>query len=126
MPSEDFWIGGARGETPAFARAKARVDRHQFLPDVELLQLVEYREQMITSLSPREHQVLHEIGRGLTNREIGVRLGITEKTVKNTVTVVLAKLGLQRRAGAGSGLHRGVGGHRRSGQHAGGLTGPVG
>jgi len=98
--SEDFWIGGARGETPAFARAKARVDRHQFLPDVELLQLVEYREQMITSLSPREHQVLHEIGRGLTNREIGVRLGITEKTVKNTVTVVLAKLGLQRRVQA--------------------------
>lgn len=55
---------------------------------------------MITSLSPREHQVLREIGRGLTNREIGLRLGITEKTVKNTVTVVLAKLGLQRRAQA--------------------------
>ena len=40
------------------------------------------------------------IGQGLTNREIGDRLGIAEKTVKNTVTAVLAKLGLQRRGQA--------------------------
>ncbi|WP_029137862.1 response regulator transcription factor [Nakamurella lactea] len=55
---------------------------------------------LITRLTPREQQVLHEIGLGLTNREIGFRLGIAEKTVKNTVTVVLAKLGLRRRAQA--------------------------
>lgn len=40
------------------------------------------------------------IGLGMTNREIGGRLGIAEKTVKNTVTMVLAKLGFQRRAQA--------------------------
>jgi DNA-binding NarL/FixJ family response regulator len=51
-------------------------------------------------LTPREDQVLELIGRGLTNREIGNHLGIAEKTVKNTVTVVLAKLGLQRRSQA--------------------------
>jgi two-component system response regulator DevR len=51
-------------------------------------------------LTPREDQVLSLIGLGLTNREIGRRLGIAEKTVKNTVTVVLAKLGFQRRAQA--------------------------
>ncbi len=51
-------------------------------------------------LTPREDQVLELIGRGLTNREIGDHLGIAEKTVKNIVTVVLAKLGLQRRAQA--------------------------
>src|ERR1700712_194627 len=51
-------------------------------------------------LTPREDQVLSLIGLGLTNREIGLRLGIAEKTVKNTVTVVLAKLGFQRRAQA--------------------------
>ncbi|MET3806630.1 DNA-binding NarL/FixJ family response regulator [Nakamurella sp. UYEF19] len=51
-------------------------------------------------LTPREDQVLRLIGLGLTNREIGGRLGIAEKTVKNTVTVVLAKLGLQRRTQA--------------------------
>ena len=51
-------------------------------------------------LTPREDQVLSLIGLGLTNREIGDLLGIAEKTVKNTVTVVLAKLGLQRRSQA--------------------------
>ncbi len=51
-------------------------------------------------LTRRENQVLELIGHGLTNREIGNRLGIAEKTVKNTVTGVLAKLGLQRRAQA--------------------------
>ncbi len=51
-------------------------------------------------LTPREDQVLGLIGLGMTNREIGGRLGIAEKTVKNTVTGVLAKLGLQRRGQA--------------------------
>ena len=51
-------------------------------------------------LTPREDQVLGLIGLGMTNREIGGRLGIAEKTVKNTVTMVLAKLGLQRRTQA--------------------------
>ena len=40
------------------------------------------------------------IGQGLTNRQIGDRLGIAEKTVKNTVTAVLSKLGFQRRGQA--------------------------
>jgi DNA-binding NarL/FixJ family response regulator len=52
------------------------------------------------ALTARQDQVLSLIGLGLTNREIDGRLGIAEKTVKNTVTVVLAKLGFQRRAQA--------------------------
>lgn len=51
-------------------------------------------------LTPREDQVLGLVGLGLTNREIGDRLGIAEKTVKNTVTAVLSKLGVQRRGQA--------------------------
>lgn len=51
-------------------------------------------------LTPREDQVLGLVGIGLTNRDIGRRLGIAEKTVKNTMTVIFAKLGLQRRAQA--------------------------
>lgn len=54
----------------------------------------------VTGLTAREDQILELIGLGLTNREIGGRLGITEKTVKNTVTSVLAKLGMQRRTQA--------------------------
>lgn len=51
-------------------------------------------------LTPREDQVLGLVGLGMTNREIGDRLGIAEKTVKNTVTAVLSKLGVQRRGQA--------------------------
>ena len=52
------------------------------------------------SLSLRESQVLSLIAEGLTNREIGDRLGIAEKTVKNYVSGLLAKLGMERRTQA--------------------------
>lgn len=48
-------------------------------------------------LTPSERKVVDLIGEGLSNREIGERLGVSEKTVKNHVTAVLAKMGLQRR-----------------------------
>jgi DNA-binding NarL/FixJ family response regulator len=48
-------------------------------------------------LTPSEHRVLKLIGEGLSNREIAERLGVAEKTVKNHVTSLLAKMGLQRR-----------------------------
>ncbi len=49
------------------------------------------------NLTPSERRVLNHIGDGLSNREIGERLGIAEKTVKNHITSLLAKMGLQRR-----------------------------
>lgn len=51
-------------------------------------------------LSLREGQILALIAEGMTNREIGERLGITEKTVKNYVSGLLAKLGMERRTQA--------------------------
>jgi DNA-binding NarL/FixJ family response regulator len=48
-------------------------------------------------LTPSEHRVLKLIGEGLSNREIAERLGVAEKTVKNHITSLLAKMGLQRR-----------------------------
>lgn len=51
-------------------------------------------------LSPRQERILGLIAEGLTNRQIGDRLGIAEKTVKNAVTGLLAALNLQRRSQA--------------------------
>ena len=51
-------------------------------------------------LTPQERRVLALIAEGRTNREIGEVLRVTEKTVKNYVTTLLAKLQLRRRTEA--------------------------
>jgi two-component system response regulator DevR len=54
----------------------------------------------VAALSEQERTVLGLIGEGLTNREIGERMFLAEKTVKNYVSHLLAKLGMQRRTQA--------------------------
>lgn len=54
----------------------------------------------LAALTERERNVLELVGEGLSNREIGERLFLAEKTVKNYVTSVLAKLGMERRTQA--------------------------
>jgi two-component system response regulator DevR len=54
----------------------------------------------LATLTDRERKVLELLGEGLTNRQIAERLFLAEKTVKNYVTSVLAKLGMQRRTQA--------------------------
>jgi two-component system, NarL family, response regulator DevR len=54
----------------------------------------------LAGLTERERDVLELIGEGLTNRQIAERLFLAEKTVKNYVTSVLAKLGMERRTQA--------------------------
>lgn len=51
-------------------------------------------------LSPQEKRVLDLIADGLTNRQIGERLYLAEKTVKNYVSALLHKLGFERRTAA--------------------------
>ena len=51
----------------------------------------------LKDLTDQERTILELIGEGLTNREIGQRMFLAEKTVKNYVSNVLSKLGLQRR-----------------------------
>lgn len=53
-----------------------------------------------SELSLRERQVLELIAEGLTNRQIAERLELAEKTVKNYVSGLLAKLGMERRTQA--------------------------
>ena len=51
-------------------------------------------------LTPRERQILELISAGKTNREIGAQLYLAEKTVKNYVSNLLAKLGMAHRSEA--------------------------
>lgn len=54
----------------------------------------------LTGLTPQERKVLELIAEGMTNRQIGEQMFLAEKTVKNYVSSLLAKLGLQRRTQA--------------------------
>lgn len=60
----------------------------------------EHGDARLDGLSPRERQILALISEGLTNREIGARLSLAEKTIKNYVSMLLSKLGLHRRTQA--------------------------
>ncbi|KQY55904.1 LuxR family transcriptional regulator [Aeromicrobium sp. Root495] len=51
----------------------------------------------LSALTTQERKVLQLIGKGLTNREIAGEMFLAEKTVKNYVSQLLAKLGMQRR-----------------------------
>ena len=54
----------------------------------------------LAGLTDQQLRILSLLAEGLTNREIGTRLYLAEKTVKNHVTRILAKLGVQRRTQA--------------------------
>ncbi|SDN98500.1 response regulator transcription factor [Geodermatophilus sp. DSM 45219] len=58
------------------------------------------RDRRLAVLTEQERTVLRLIGEGLTNRQIGTRMGLAEKTVKNYTSHLLAKLGLERRTQA--------------------------
>jgi len=58
------------------------------------------QDDAIGTLSPREHDILREISRGASNKEIARTLGIAETTVKIHVQHILRKLGLSSRVQA--------------------------
>jgi DNA-binding NarL/FixJ family response regulator len=60
----------------------------------------ESRKDPLAALSDQERRILELIGEGLTNRQIGERMYLAEKTVKNYVSNLLAKLDMQRRTQA--------------------------
>jgi DNA-binding NarL/FixJ family response regulator len=82
----------AMGETilddEVVARVRARLRRKTM------------EDNRIASLSPQEHRILELLSEGLTNREIADQMFLAEKTVKNYVSNLLAKLGFQRRTEA--------------------------
>jgi DNA-binding NarL/FixJ family response regulator len=67
---------------------------------VERMRGRDHGDPRLESLSDRERQILSLITDGMTNRQIGVELSLAEKTIKNYVSGLLSKLGLQRRTQA--------------------------
>ncbi len=86
--------------------AVRRVGRGESLLDPAVTQRVLERlrakpeEDELAGLSEQERRILDLIAEGLTNRQIGERMYLAEKTVKNYVSNVLAKLGMSRRSEA--------------------------
>ena len=82
----------SRGETLLDAKVTARV--------VERIRRGPERDERLERLSGQERRVLELIAEGLTNRQIAERIHLAEKTVKNYVSNLLAKLGMERRTQA--------------------------
>ncbi|MFG2329942.1 response regulator [Streptomyces sp. NPDC048604] len=57
-------------------------------------------DDKLAGLTDQERRILDLIGEGLTNRAIGERLHLAEKTIKNYVSSLLSKLGMERRSQA--------------------------
>ncbi|MDG4821784.1 response regulator transcription factor [Asanoa sp. WMMD1127] len=89
-------------DPPALAAAIRSVHLGHMLLHPEVARLLSEGESAAdpARLTPRERQVLAEIGRGRSNREIARALGLAEKTVKAHVSAILAKLGVQDRTQA--------------------------
>ena len=84
-----------------------RVGRGESLLDPEMTERVFRRirgeepdDPLLARLSNQERKILDLIAEGLTNREIAERMFLAEKTVKNYVSNVLAKLDMSRRSEA--------------------------
>ena len=57
-------------------------------------------DQKLSVLTAQERKIFDLIGQGLTNRQIGTEVFLAEKTVKNYVSSILMKLGMERRTEA--------------------------
>lgn len=84
-----LWV--AQGLVPRLAVARRRAASRAVLP--------------ARRLSGREREVVRQVGRGRSNREIAARLGIRESTVKAHLTHIFRKLGVRRRRQLAAGHH---------------------
>ncbi len=74
-------------------------------------------DHQLADLTEQERRILMLIGDGLTNRQIGEDMHLAEKTVKNYVSSLLAKLGMARRTQAAAFAARYVLEHEQKGGH---------
>jgi DNA-binding NarL/FixJ family response regulator len=88
------------GAIKTVASGQSLLDPRSTAQMLERLRRNVTRKDPLGDLSEQERKILELIGEGLTNRQIGERLFIAEKTVKNYVSSLFAKLGMQRRTQA--------------------------
>ena len=79
------------------AAGDSLLDSRETASFLERVQHKNDADEPLRRLTEREREILVLIGEGLTNRQIGQRLFLAEKTVKNYVSGLLAKLGMERR-----------------------------
>ena len=107
----DAGLAGAAGFVLKQIRSTELIDAsrnvaagRRLLDDAEgrlaMRRLRDSEEGRLLDLTPQERQIFEHIGNGLTNRQIAAEMYLAEKTVKNYVSNVLAKLGMSRRTEA--------------------------
>jgi DNA-binding NarL/FixJ family response regulator len=107
----DAGLAGAAGFVLKQIRSTELVDAirvvaagRQLLDDAQIRgamrRLRSGEEGRLSDLTPQERRILDLIGDGLTNRQIATEMYLAEKTVKNYVSNLLAKLGMSRRTEA--------------------------
>jgi len=88
------------GAIRAVAAGRSLIDPDAAARVVDRVRAEAERRDPLATLSEQERIVLGLIGEGLTNRQIAERMFLAEKTVKNYVSHLFAKLGLERRTQA--------------------------
>jgi two-component system, NarL family, response regulator DevR len=84
----------------AVASGRSLLDPSVTARVVERLRDGSEEDELLARLSPQERNILRLIADGLTNRQIAEQVHLAEKTVKNYVSNLLSKLGMQRRTQA--------------------------
>ena len=91
----------ARGEHPINESLTTRPKvAEQVLHQFQELSWRSEAEAFISPLTPREMEILNYIAQGYLNKEIAIKLGISEQTIKNHVTSILRKLNANARTEA--------------------------
>jgi two-component system nitrate/nitrite response regulator NarL len=85
----------AAGETYVSPTLSARL-----LSDMSSAAAIAKQSNPINELTSREHEVLNLVAEGLSNKRIALRLGVHEKTIKQHMTHIFAKLGTSNRTEA--------------------------
>ncbi|SNS11253.1 response regulator transcription factor [Actinomadura mexicana] len=88
------------GAVRTVATGQSLLDPRSTARMLQRLRTRQERSDPLKGLTEQERHILELIGEGLTNRQIGERLFLAEKTVKNYISNIFAKLGMSRRTQA--------------------------